>query len=98
KIHDGFPAGFAHEFLAGKRVATVVSWTILHVCDQALRLSGGGQHLPYYVEIRQGAVAADVVDLAVATFAQNGQNATAMIVHIQPVANLLPVAVNRQGL
>src|SRR5690349_24129824 len=51
-----------------------------------------------HIEIRQRAVAADIVDLAIAALLQDRQDAAAMVVHIQPVADLHAIAVDRQRL
>ena len=73
-----------------------MAWAILHIFDQALGLAGKLQDLVDHVQIGQGAVAADVIDFALAAFFQNGSDAAAMIVDIEPVAHLLAIAIDRQ--
>src|SRR5262245_44639088 len=48
KIHDGLPAGFAHELFAGERIAPVVSWAVLYIVDEAFRPLSQRQHLPHH--------------------------------------------------
>ena len=53
---------------------------------------------PHHVEVRLFAVAADVVGLARLAAGQHPPQRPAMVLDIQPVADLLPVAVDRQRL
>src|SRR5579883_1971027 len=96
ELHARPPSGLPHQLFARKRIAPVVPGPVRDVLDQALGLSGEREHLAHHLQIGQRAVAADVVDLAGAPAPQDFENAAAMVVHVEPVADLHAVAVNRQ--
>src|SRR5688572_13652559 len=50
----------------------------------------------YYFQIRLLIPAANIVNLAWSALCQNPSNRCTMIFYIQPVANLLSIAINRQ--
>ena len=92
------PAGFALELLARQRIAPVMPGPVRHIFDQAGRSAGDRQYLLHHGLVGQGAIAADVINLAVAPLAEQSENRLAVIFHIQPVPDLHSVAIHRKRL
>src|SRR5580693_2185983 len=98
------PSQFPLDLGCIHRVTPVMSRTVLHKCNQlTARRSAAPCHLIYKVADRLHDLdvplfipAANVVCLSHSPSAQNLRDRFAVISHIKPVANVLPVSVNRQ--
>ena len=77
-------------------VSAVVPRSILHIANQVFLRAECMDDQAYDVQVCALIVAADIVDFARQTARENRVERAAMVVHIQPVANLHPVAVHRQ--
>src|SRR5689334_5401836 len=77
-------------------VAPVVARAVGHPPDEHVRLPRQSQDLVGEHDVFDLVAAADVVDLAVATAAQHEVDGGTVIEHIEPVAHVTPVAVERQ--
>ena len=84
--------------VAVQGVAPVVAGPVGHGLDEALRLAGQPQDLAREREVLDLVAAADVVDLAVAASAQHEVERRAVVEHVDPVAHVAAVAVERQRL
>src|ERR1041385_861401 len=80
KRHLGLPTGRAQQFCARESVPPVVARPVLNRLHQAFGLPERRQKLSDYFDIRQRAAPADVIDFALATALDRGQNRPAMIV------------------
>src|ERR1700728_1342714 len=97
------PAEFALDPGCIHGITPVVSGTILHKCDQAAaRLSAASGHLIYDVadcpndiDILLLVPAADVVSLPHFSAREHGCDGLAVIFHVEPVANVPSVSVDR---
>lgn len=90
------PAEFRVDFRRVDRVAAVVALAVRHVLDEVLALAEFLQDRLDDIDVRALIVAADVVDLADAALLQNEVDGMAVVLDIEPVADILAVAVNRQ--
>ena len=72
--------------------------TIGHESNQAFGLAQLPQHRFHHVQIGAFVVAAHIVDFALPALAHHQINGSAVVFHIQPVADILALAVYRQTL
>src|SRR6185436_13543065 len=86
------------ELGAVQRVASIVTGAIGHGLDEALGLAGQSQDLAGEGQVLDLVPAAHVVDLAVTALAQDQVDGRAVVEHVEPVAHLAAVAVERQRL
>src|SRR5688572_14181665 len=77
------------------RVAAIVTRSIGDGADQTLRPARETQDLPGEHDVLDLLAAADVVDLAVAPPAQDEVEGGAIVEHVEPIAHVAPVAVER---
>src|SRR6266436_6591722 len=74
-----------------------MAWTVRHIAKQALRFACQSKkvlgHRKIFVHMRS----ADVVDLADSSPFENGENSSTIVFHVQPVALLFAVAIDRKG-
>src|SRR5579875_1182984 len=98
KIHLRRPARQTLELFTAERVTPVMSWAVCYPRDQGLRFMGGLQDAANHFDIGKRAVPADVVNFAGLAFLQHAENGTAVIFYIEPVAYLLAIAVDGEGL
>lgn len=75
------------------RVAAVVAGTILHPVEIIRALAHHGQDVAQHRDVVAFAVRADEVRLAQAALGQDGPHAGGVVVRVDPVAHVLPVAV-----
>ena len=78
------------------RIATVVACAVAHELDLALAERRNNQLND--LEIGLFVVAADIINLADAAVANDKVNCAAVVLHVQPVADILAIAVDRQRL
>src|SRR5258706_4370647 len=75
-----------------------MAWTVRHIAKQALRFACQSKkalgHRKIFLHMRT----ADVVDLADSSPFESGENSSTIIFHVQPVALLFAVAIDRKGL
>ena len=104
---EGLPAEFAFDLGSVDGVAAVVAWAVLDVGDLLFVRLAVGTRAEFVEDSAQGVddveiglfvPAADVVDLAHPASFQNAADGAAMVFHIEPVADLLTVAVDGQRL
>src|SRR5258706_12810734 len=74
-----------------------MAWTVRHIAKQALRFACQSKkalgHRKIFLHMRT----ADVVDLADSSPFESGENSSTIIFHVQPVALLFAVAIDRKG-
>ena len=90
------PAEFRHRFGRIDRVPLVVPLAVGHVLNQRFRLVQFFQDDLDDLDVGFFVMAAEVVDLADSSLFQHRQNAAAMILDVQPVADVEPLSVNRE--
>ena len=107
---EGFsrlPAEFALDLGSVNGIATIMARTVLHIGDLLLVLLAIGSRAEFIkncaegvndVQIRLLVPAANVVGFAQLARFQNAPDRRTMIFDVEPVANLLAIAVNRQRL
>src|SRR5690554_292096 len=106
KLQGGFPTQFAAQFFGVNGVALIVSRTVLHKGDEAGRITLRPVQLLIHhlakqvneVDVLPFVEAANVVGLAHFSLVKNHIDGCGMVLHIQPVANVVALAVNRNGL
>ena len=79
-------------------IAPVVPETVWHIVDQALGLSEVREDHPHHVDVPHLAIRTDVIDSARLSIQQSGKNRRAVVLHMDPVAHIQPVAIDRQRL
>ena len=79
-------------------VTHIVSCTVLNVCDKILALAKLLQNDLYNVDISHFVVSTDVVNLANSTLVNNKVDSTAVVLNVEPVANVNALTVNREWL
>ena len=79
------------------RVTAVVAGPVGHGPDERVRPGGEAQDFPREDDVLHLVAAADVVDLAVASPAEHEVDGRAVVQHVEPVAHVAAVAVERQG-
>ena len=89
----GLPAQLATELGRVDRVATVVAGAVAHPVEGVLRPAHGAQDLAKDVDVVLLAVGADEVGLADATAGKDGPDGRGVVLSVDPVADVLPVAV-----
>ena len=92
------PAKFSGDLGVINGVPPVVAGAVLDVGDEALRLAQGLQDQTDDLDVGLLVVAADVVDLACFPLLQHRGDGGAVVLYMEPVPYLHPVAVDRQGL
>jgi hypothetical protein len=80
------------------RVAAIVARAILHVLDQRLGLSGELEDPLHDLDVLPLGVATDVVDVAGLALLERDEQRRAVILDVEPVANVRPIAVHGQRL
>src|SRR5713226_4361344 len=75
-----------------------MSGTVLHVGKQALRLATQPQEMLDHRKVFLNIRSSDIINLADFSLFKHGENPTAVIFHMQPIALLFAVAVDRQRL
>ena len=80
------------------RVTAIVAEAIGDEGDQAVRLAELVEDQPNDIEVHHLAVAADVVDRARLALEERGDERGAVVFHVDPVAHVHPVAVDRERL
>jgi len=107
KGFGGLPAEFAFEFARVYGVAAIVAGAVLHEGDLLrVRLAVGarrklvedGAQGLHDFEVGFFVPAADVVGLAHAACGEHAADGAAVVLHVEPIADLPAVAVDRQGL
>ena len=78
------------------RVPPVVSEPVCHVADQVVRLTERLEDQFNHRDVLHLAVATDVVNLTWPAFQQHRHDAAAMIFHVDPVAHVQSVPIDRQ--
>src|SRR5690606_5279785 len=81
-----------------KRIAAVVAGPVLNLADERLGLAEDGEHLPHHVDVVALVLPADVVSLAGLALEQHRLDTGAVVLHIQPVAHLAAIPIERQRL
>ena len=89
----GLPAELAAEFGRVDRVAAVVAGAVAHPVEVVLRAAEGLQDLAQDGDVVQLAVGADQVGLADAALGQDGPDGGAVVLGVDPVADVPAVAV-----
>ena len=69
-----------------------------HKRNEAVRFGQLIQNRFYQIDVRHLAVAAEVVNCSGFPLEKRGDNRGAMIAHVDPVAHIHPVAINRERL
>src|SRR6267154_2875771 len=106
KCFPGTPAQLALNLTRVHGVTAVMAGTVLHKCDQAATRSPAAScHFVYTVangldnlDIALLVPAANVVSLSHSSSIQDDCNRFAMVLHIQPVANVLAIPINGKRL
>ena len=80
------------------RVTPVMPEPVGDVFDQDVRFAEGIEDHFDHVDIPHLAIAADIVNFPGWPFMQRGDNRRAMILHMDPVAHIQAVAIDRQRL
>ena len=75
-----------------------MSLAIGHRLDQRQRLAERPEDPVGELDVHDVVAAADVVDLAVAAMVDQQVDRAAVVVDVQPVADVLPVAIERHGI
>src|SRR4029077_14653859 len=88
EIHSRRPARLAHDLAARDPIPAVVSRAIFDKPDERVGGPSDRQDLAHNLDIRQRAVAAYVVDFALPALFENRLDGAAVVIHIEPVANL----------
>ena len=87
------PAKLGLKLCAVDRVAAVVSWTVLDPVEVVRALAHHGQDVTQHRDVVAFPVRADQIRLAQAALGQDGPHARGVVVRVDPVAHVLPVAV-----
>lgn len=89
------PAELIMDFSRVDSVAAVVPFTVGHVFDEGFRFAELVQNGLDDVDIGAFIMSADIVDFAFAACADNQVDSRAVVFHIEPIADVLAITVNR---
>jgi hypothetical protein len=95
---NGIPAEFCFNFPAVQGVAAIVAWAVLNIGDQTFRPAHDKQQTLGHAQVFFDFETTDVIDLTDAPASENRQNGMAMIFDMLPIALLLSMAIDREGL
>ena len=93
----GLPAELAAELGGVDRVAAVVAGAVAHPVEIVLRAAEGLQDLSEHRDVVQLAVGADQVGLADAAAGEDAPHGGAVVLGVDPVADVAPVAVELEA-
>src|SRR4029077_2299678 len=96
KADNRLPSEFAPHLGRIHCVSAIMAWAILHVRNQLLWLSEQSQNPFRHLHIRFFAVRAYVVDLSRTPLFQYIKQGSCMVLDMDPIADLLSIAVKRQ--
>src|SRR5947209_8648777 len=98
ELPPGFPAELLRHFRTVDGVTEVVAGTVSYELDESLGLAEERQDHSGNIDVTHFRAAADVVDLAVVTLVKDDIERATVIVDVDPVADVLALAVHRQRL
>src|ERR1700674_3144916 len=96
KWNQRFPAEFLFHLLTIKSIAPVMPRPVLYVMEKRFGFSRKAQDVTRNRNIFFDVEPADVVNLANLSPVENCENGATVVFDMQPIALLLPVAINRE--